>query len=136
MVRDTWHPMSIYSFTLQIVEDMGPIWCSSCFYFEDWSGQLRSLFHWSQHLERDCLPNRSSHRVYQKRQGLWKKDVVSKIFLKRRWRKSLKNKWNICKSFSCLQMYLLQLQTNVYGFNERDEQSWWYTNGAAESFWR
>lgn len=33
------------------VEDLGPLWCSSCFYFEDFNGQLRRLFHGTQHIE-------------------------------------------------------------------------------------
>ena len=34
------------------VEDLGPLWASSCFYFEDFNGQLRRLFHGTQHVER------------------------------------------------------------------------------------
>lgn len=33
------------------VEDLGPLWCSSCFYFEDFNGQLRRLFQGTQHIE-------------------------------------------------------------------------------------
>lgn len=33
------------------VQDLGPLWCSSCFYFEDFNGQLRRLFHGTQHIE-------------------------------------------------------------------------------------
>ncbi|XP_062567995.1 uncharacterized protein LOC134230240 [Saccostrea cucullata] len=33
------------------VEDLGPLWSSSCFYFEDFNGQLRRLFHGTQHIQ-------------------------------------------------------------------------------------
>lgn len=33
------------------VEDLGPLWCSSCFYFEDFNGQLRRLFHGTQSID-------------------------------------------------------------------------------------
>lgn len=33
------------------VRDLGPLWANSCFYFEDYNGQLRSLFHGTQKIE-------------------------------------------------------------------------------------
>lgn len=33
------------------VEYLGPLWCSSCFYFEDFNGQLCRLFHGTQSIE-------------------------------------------------------------------------------------
>lgn len=33
------------------VKLLGPLWCSSCFYFEDFNGQLRRLFHGTQKIE-------------------------------------------------------------------------------------
>ncbi|XP_070174358.1 uncharacterized protein [Littorina saxatilis] len=33
------------------VKDLGPLWANSCFYFEDFNGQLRSLFHGTQKIE-------------------------------------------------------------------------------------
>ena len=33
------------------VRDLGPLWCNSCFYFEDFNGELRRLFHGTQKIE-------------------------------------------------------------------------------------
>ena len=33
------------------VRDLGPLWSTSCFYFEDFNGQLRTLFHGTQKIE-------------------------------------------------------------------------------------
>ena len=33
------------------VKDLGPLWTHSCFSFEDFNGELRHLFHGTQHLE-------------------------------------------------------------------------------------
>ena len=33
------------------VQDLGPIWAKSCFYFEDYNGELRRLFHGTQIIE-------------------------------------------------------------------------------------
>lgn len=33
------------------VVDLGPLWSSSCFYFEDFNGQLRRLFHGTQYID-------------------------------------------------------------------------------------
>lgn len=33
------------------IKDLGPLWCNSCFYFEDFNGQLRKLFHGTQKIE-------------------------------------------------------------------------------------
>lgn len=33
------------------VRDLGPLWANSCFYFEDYNGQLRSLFHGTQNID-------------------------------------------------------------------------------------
>ncbi|XP_067654084.1 uncharacterized protein [Haliotis asinina] len=35
----------------QKVEDLGPLWCHSCFFYEDLNGDLRSLFHGTQKVE-------------------------------------------------------------------------------------
>ena len=38
------------------VADLGPLWSTSCFYFEDFYGQLRRLFHGTQSIqETDCV---------------------------------------------------------------------------------
>ena len=34
------------------VADLGPLWSTSCFYFEDFNGQLRRLFHGTQSIEK------------------------------------------------------------------------------------
>ena len=34
------------------VRDLGPLWSQSCFYFEDYNGELRKLFHGTQSIER------------------------------------------------------------------------------------
>ena len=44
------------------VEDLGPLWSSSCFYFEDFNGQLRRLFHGTQHIERQIAFAVSVHQ--------------------------------------------------------------------------
>lgn len=38
------------------VRDLGPLWSQSCFYFEDYNGQLRKLFHGTQSIERQITP--------------------------------------------------------------------------------
>ena len=35
----------------QKVKDLGPLWCNSCFYFEDFNGELRNLFHGTQKID-------------------------------------------------------------------------------------
>ena len=35
--------------------DLGPLWTHSCFWFEDFSGELRSLFHGTQSIEEQIV---------------------------------------------------------------------------------
>ena len=37
------------------VEDLGPLWSHSCFYFESLNGDLRHLFHGTQHVESQVM---------------------------------------------------------------------------------
>ena len=37
------------------VTDLGPLWTHSCFSFEDFNGELRSLFHGTQHIEEQIV---------------------------------------------------------------------------------
>lgn len=36
---------------VQSVQNHGPLWTHSCFYFEDYNGQLRHFFHGTQNVE-------------------------------------------------------------------------------------
>ena len=55
------------------VLDLGPLWANSCFYFEDFNGQLRNLFHGTQNTDKQIafavcihqsLPQLSSSLTY------------------------------------------------------------------------
>lgn len=70
------------------VEDLGPLWCSSCFYFEDFNGQLRRLFHGTQSIETQIafavcvhqkLPQMSAFLQY----GSCEKDFFKKMMEKK-----------------------------------------------------
>ena len=45
------------------VKALGPLWCQSCFYFEDFNGELKNLFHGTQNIEMQIV---SSVCVLQK----------------------------------------------------------------------
>ncbi|XP_033726096.1 uncharacterized protein LOC117315808 [Pecten maximus] len=48
------------------VRDLGPLWATSCFYFEDFNGQLRTLFHGTQKIERQIVFAASVHQNLHK----------------------------------------------------------------------
>ncbi|XP_060564666.1 uncharacterized protein LOC132723884 [Ruditapes philippinarum] len=44
------------------VEDLGPLWCQSCFFYEDLNGSLRSLFHGTTKIELQIVSAVSIHQ--------------------------------------------------------------------------
>lgn len=70
------------------VQDLGPLWANSCFYFEDFNGQLRNLFHGTQNIDRQIafavcvhqsLPKLSNSLIY----GTSEYELFSKLMCKR-----------------------------------------------------
>lgn len=70
------------------VEDLGPLWCSSCFYFEDFNGQLRRLFHGTQHIETQIAFAAGVHQSLPKiaqslKVGSCEQDLFEKMMTKK-----------------------------------------------------
>ena len=70
------------------VLDLGPLWANSCFYFEDFNGQLRNLFHGTQNIDKQIafavcihqsLPQLSSSLTY----GTPEHELFTKLMGKR-----------------------------------------------------
>ena len=70
------------------VLDLGPLWASPCFYFEDFNGQLRQLFHGTQHIETQIAFAVSVHQnlpilAKSLQQGTSEKDLYSRMMEKK-----------------------------------------------------
>lgn len=70
------------------VEDLGPLWCSSCFYFEDFNSQLRRLFHGTQHIETQIAFAAGVHQSLPKiaqslKVGSCEQDLFEKMMTKK-----------------------------------------------------
>ncbi|XP_069108930.1 uncharacterized protein [Argopecten irradians] len=66
------------------VRDLGPLWATSCFYFEDFNGQLRSLFHGTQKIESQIVFAVSVHQNLHRlasciKFGSYEEDFFQKI---------------------------------------------------------
>lgn len=66
------------------VEDLGPLWSSSCFYFEDFNGQLRHLFHGTQKIECQIASAVGVHQSFPRlarflRHGTCEMDLFQKM---------------------------------------------------------
>lgn len=75
------------------VMDLGPLWASSCFYFEDFNGQLRHLFHGTQHIETQIAFAVGVHQSLPKlakslKHGTSEKDLYVKMMEKKPQRTS------------------------------------------------
>lgn len=67
---------------------LGPLWASSCFYFKDFNGQLRCLFHRTQHIETQIAFAVGIHQGPPKlakslKHGTSEKDLYAKIMEKK-----------------------------------------------------
>lgn len=102
------------------VVDLGPLWASSCFYFKDFNGQLRCLFHGTQHIETQIAFAVGIHQGPPKlakslKHGTSEKDLYTKIMEK----KTLRGPVNVLEIDSLLLVlitteHLLQMKKKQF----------------------
>lgn len=90
------------------VEDLGPLWCSSCFYFEDFNGQLRRLFHGTQQIETRIAFAAGVHQSLPKiaqslKVGSCEQDLFEKMMTKniQRTSENITEAVSVVGAFSC-----------------------------------
>lgn len=90
------------------VEDLGPLWCSSCFYFEDFNGQLRRLFHGTQHIETQIAFAAGVHQSLPKmaqslKVGSCEQDFFEKMMTKniQRISENISEEVSVVGAYSC-----------------------------------